>query len=361
MQYKNNWDESNARWEAWWNGETLDRPILRMLAKREKPLHPYEEPVPYACVEDKFLDVKRMHKEAVKLFAEYDPIAETVPSLDIHLGAGSLALYTGAKPHFRDETLWYEPCIKDYEKDTPLTFGPDSEWLVRHLDMTREGIELCKGTDMKPGFPDICESIDILAALRDPQTLCYDLYDYPEEVHACLNQLDDAYKLAYECFEKLIRQPDGFILNSAFYLWGKGRVGKVQCDHNAVMSPKGYKEFQLPHHQSQCQWLDRTAYHLDGPDCARHIDDVLGVKELTCLQYTPAHCEPEMEMYDHIYKKAVDAGKRVWVHLGDKPQEGKIYHMKRYMKMLGKSNPYFILENVSRKEADELLLVAEKG
>ncbi|NLB80445.1 MAG: hypothetical protein GX800_02240 [Clostridiaceae bacterium] len=36
MKYKENWSESAVRFTKWWNGEKMDRPLLWIVAKKER-------------------------------------------------------------------------------------------------------------------------------------------------------------------------------------------------------------------------------------------------------------------------------------------------------------------------------------
>ena len=49
----------------------------------------------------------------------------------------------------------------------------------------------------------------------------------------------------------------------------------------------------MPSLQQQCQKLDYTLYHLDGPDAIKHLDALMEIEELDALQWTPGAGKPD--------------------------------------------------------------------
>ena len=54
MKYKENWDETKERFKAWWERSAIDRPMLRLVARRREPVEPLEEVIspqtPELCI-----------------------------------------------------------------------------------------------------------------------------------------------------------------------------------------------------------------------------------------------------------------------------------------------------------------------
>ena len=53
---------------------------------------------------------------------------------------------------------------------------------------------------------------------------------------------------------------DGSMAFGYFMLWGLGRVGLLQCDVSATISPAMFDEFVLPRLADECSFLDRSLY-----------------------------------------------------------------------------------------------------
>ncbi len=121
------------------------------------------------------------------------------------------------------------------------------------------------------------EGIDILAELFGAQKLLLHLLDDPKTIHRLLDQLDSIYFEIYDSLAPIIRQPDGSVPYMWLNAWSPGQCAKIQCDFSAMISPDMFQEFVRPHLRRQCQKLDYTIYHLDGPDAVRHLDTILKI------------------------------------------------------------------------------------
>ena len=164
---------------------------------------------------------------------------------DINLGPGSLALYLGSEPGFTPETIWFSHVFK--ETDTPeslppLRFDPENRWWKMTETQLRQCRELAADFYMV-GCPDLVEGLDILATLREPQTLLVDMIERPEWVESKLAELNRIWFEVYDRIYDLIKLPDDSSAFWACYVWGPGRTAKVQCDLAAMISPdftRGY-------------------------------------------------------------------------------------------------------------------------
>ena len=156
------------------------------------------------------------------------------------------------------------------------------------------------------GFPDLVENIDILAALRDPQTLMMDLIERPAWVRQKVDEINRGFFAVYDRLYDAIQLSDGSSCFGAFSLWGPGKVAKVQCDASAMFSPRMFAEFVVPALTEQCRWLDHSMFHLDGSDCIPHLDLLLSIEALDAIEWTPDPRVPSggdphwYDMYRHI-------------------------------------------------------------
>lgn len=354
MNYKKNWEETKQHFDAWWKGENADGPLMRINARRDKPLHEL------AFVEDTtdysqwYLNVERKTNQAKNFYAQFEPIADSYPNFDLNLGAGSLALYLGCEPKFTRETVWFEPCIDDYE-GLELKFDPENKWFKKHLEMLRLQVELTRDTDIKGAIPDIIENIDILSAMRDPQETCYDLYDEPEAVKKAIDQINDAYMPCYDAMYDILKFDGDYSAWNCFSVIGKGKTAKVQCDMCALLSKEHFDEFVLEGLREQTSKLDNAIYHLDGEECFHHLPSLLSIEGIKAIQWTPGDGSEQggSEHWFPLYDKIRDAGKSLWIEISERekiePQIDKI--IKRY----GSKGIYFILPELERDFAEHLM------
>ncbi len=165
------------------------------------------------------------------------------------------------------------------------------------------------------GCPDLVENIDILAALRGPQTLLVDMIERPQWVEQKVSEINEVWFDVYQRIYDIIKLEDGSSAFGAFCLWGPGKTAKVQCDASAMFSPDMFKRFGVPSLTEQCQWLDYSMYHLDGTQALCHLDAVLAIDALDAVEWTPQsgiETGGDPRWFD-MYRRILAAGKSVQV------------------------------------------------
>jgi 5-methyltetrahydrofolate--homocysteine methyltransferase len=97
--------------------------------------------------------------------------------------------------------------------------------------------------------------------------------------------------------------------------WAPGRVAKLQCDFSAMISPQMFRDFVAPYLRRQCQRLDHTFYHLDGPGATGHLSALLEIPELGGIQWTPGAGAPGVQdaVWWPMYHQIEKAGKRLFL------------------------------------------------
>jgi hypothetical protein len=185
--------------------------------------------------------------------------------------------------------------------------------------MLRMGAERARGKAYMT-VPDLVEGLDILAAMRGPQRLLFDLYDRPEWVHRWLDRLATLYFEYFDRIHDLVKDDEGGNAFTCFRVWAPGRMAKLQCDFSAMVGPDMFAEFVAPELARQCRGLDYAVYHLDGPDCIRHVPHLVAIEGLNAIQWTPGAGQPgtgDSCWYD-LYHQVRDGGKSLLL-LGVEP------------------------------------------
>lgn len=364
MEYINNWEEIKQRFIDWWKGENTGRPMMRVVARRNEPIEPLEPVSQPSTPEEKHLDVDRKVKQLRNFCRKHVMLAEAYPSLDINIGPGSMATYLGAEPVFTEDTVWYKECIKDgWENFGPLKYDPENYWWKRHQELIRKAKEIA-GDSFLVNIPDIIENLDILSAMRGAQDMCFDLIDQPELVKCYIDQVDELYFKYYDPIYEIVKDKDGGSSYTIFQIWGPGKTAKIQCDFSALMSPAQFREFIVPSLKKQCQRLDYTLYHLDGPDAIKHVDALMEIEELDALQWTAGAGQPDggSEKWYPIYDKVRDAGKSLWIILDSKNTlEDCIVKTEKLVKRYGTKGIYILYPTLQEEEARILLNKVERG
>ena len=363
IRLKDNWEETVQRFDAWFAHKNTGRPLMNIYAYRTADDIPYEklEEKPYENPRDQFLNTEKNFARLMNFYTFVKPLAEAFPQFSMNLGAGSIALYLGSEPDFAESTLWFGHCIEDYGTALPLKYDPENYWWKAHLDIIKKQLELTGNTDVMVCIPDLVENIDILSAMRDPQTCCYDLYDYPVQTVRALQDIQDCYMTYYDAIFNLVKK-DGVSAYTAFNILGTGKTAKIQCDFAALLAPDQFDEFVLPSLKYQCGRIGNTMFHLDGPECIVHIDSLMGIEKLGALQWTPGSRNPGAgsEQWYPLYKKVMDADKGLWVGLSEYSLEEAVAHADTLVKKFGSKGLYFQFPYMTAEQADALMIKADR-
>lgn len=345
IRIKDNWSDTQRRFDDWFHHRHSGRPLMNVQVWRDANDRPFgiRPQVVYADAAERYLNADKAFEEVAAYYNRVRPLAEAFPSFSMNLGAGSLALYLGAQPVFREDTVWFEPCIHDYESALPLRYNPDNVWWKKHLALIRRQLELVRNTDILVCVPDLVENIDILAALRGPQTCCYDLYDYPDQLAEALEDIRCVYMTYFNEIYQLIKGAENRCAYTAFDILGTGKTAKIQCDFGALLSPAQFEEYIIPSLTRQCGELDNTMFHLDGPECLIHVDALMKLEKLGALQWTPGARNPRAgsEEWYPLYRKVKEAGKGLWIGLTDYEPEEAVFVAGTLASKFGPEGFYF--------------------
>lgn len=312
--WKPDWKETKQHFLRWWRSEGL---VLGMggTPSTDAPRATTCDPGPPPSVAAGYTDAQaRAQRNHCQLARQRFP-ADAFPIASTDIGPGSLALVLGSEPGFSPETVWFKPCLKDDprpEKRPALQFDPENRWWQVH-DATLKACVALAGDQYAVGCPDLVENIDVLASLRDAQTLLLDMTQRPDWVLEKLSEINRAWFEVYDRIYETIRLPDGGAVWGAFRLWGPGKTAKVQCDAAAMFSPAMFERFVVPTLTEQCEWLDHSMFHLDGEHCIRQLDALLGIEALDAIEWTPSPRVPgggDPVWYD-LYRRILDANKSV--------------------------------------------------
>ena len=312
-----NFEMSMKRYDAFFKGEVFDRPPVRFTfwnKKNEaKAIKPEEKT--YASHRERWLDIEYRAKQADWMFDCTDFYADAFPCYFPNLGPEIFSAMCGCNYHFMPETTWSEPNIIDWEKDIDkAVFSRSNEYFTALDNFIRELLKYSKDK-FAVGFTDFHAGGDHLAALRDPEILCTDLYDYPEFVKAKLKSSYEEYFRLYEYFYRLTTL-EGEPTTGWIDLIADGRYNVVQNDFSCMISAKMFEEFFLEGITEECEKLDRSIYHLDGPNALKHLDALLSIKKLGAIQWVCGSGNEGFSRWTDVYKRIQKARKGVYLHIG---------------------------------------------
>ena len=383
MMYKKNWEETREKWKNYWKHQNTGRPLMCVIARKPE-IEQYSDgkPAQGGCMdvicqgkyynlpeELKWKDMEDKYQDADRIVARYRQFCEThefmgesFPNLDVDFGPGSLAAYLGSEIGFKEDTVWFESCIEDWEDAPDFKFDPDNKWFRKHIELVKRCRELA-GDDFFVDMPDLMENIDVLVSLRGAEDMLYDMIDDPEIVEERIAQIGKVYYEYYDRFHEIIKDENGGNAYTVFQIWGPGKTVKLQCDFSAMMSPANFRDFIQESLREQAKKADQVLYHLDGPDAIRHLDALMEIEEIDALQWTSGDAGPDgtLEEWDVIYDKVRAAGKSLWVKVYSGEFEDWIHNVDRIVQKYGSHSLFLMFPEMSMEQAEALLDYADKN
>lgn len=311
-----NWPLIRKRYEAFWHGEVIDRPLLWVTAPGAAPAPAEAEDHRPAKPEDYFdwmtdpqRVLPRLQRQITRVHCSGDAFPLVFPAST--LMPAIQAAFLGGDYRIHNGTGWCHPVL-DWKTRKPLIVDPRNIWWQRTQELLRQGAEAFADLAVI-GIPDLQGGGQILDLLRGTEALAMDLLECPHEIHQALAEVDQAW-LHYwnECNRPLLPRQHGYV--DWLGVWSDRPAVTVECDFSCMISPQMFDEFFIPSLRRQTEWVERTIYHLDGPGAVRHLDALLALERLTGIQWVPgAGGTPMLEWLD-LLKRIQDAGKLLVIH-----------------------------------------------
>ena len=311
LELKPDFDESYARYEAFWNRAVLDRPPVAITLPRPQSAG---EPVPSAVSKDypdhrsRWLDLPARVEREVWALEHTEFLGDALPVAWPNMGPEIFSAWCGAGYEFGETTTWSTPSVEDWATDgSAARFDEKHPLFQATLELTDLLIKAGKGRFIV-GLTDFHPGGDHLAALRDPARLAMDLVDQPEVIAPMLEQAAKDFFRAYEIFYQRIADA-GMPATSWLQLVHFGRYYIPSNDFSGMISTAMFEEHFLDGIVEECRYLERSIYHLDGPAALRHLDLLLGIEELDAIQFVPGAGNEDLERWIPVHQKIQKAGK----------------------------------------------------
>jgi len=307
MLYKENWRETRRIFEEWWEG-VLERPLIQIV-------YPKNEWTPEIDSWTFLRYYPNVEDALEKLFQQFSRIVfgkEAYPNVWVNLGPGSLAAYLGADVKFdgKVNTSWFlgDFSLIDLESKE---FDPENKWRRYTCRAYEAAREKCRGKAVV-AFTDLLDAVTVTGQLRGnfPTNLLRDMFTDKERVKRALKRIHDLLFRYYEESCRLINVDENGYSTWAG-IWSAKKHFILQCDFIVYLSPRMFREFIFPLILEECRYFDRTIWHLDGPLELPHLDYLLNIEELDCIQWIPGEGNPDSgeECWIPLYRKIQEKGK----------------------------------------------------
>lgn len=234
---------------------------------------------------------------------------EGYPYVNMHsFGPGCAAAFMGCIPEARANTVWFHP-----PREIPITelhfeYNGENFWLRRLKDIYTAGMERWRG-EVVMSMTDLGGVLDILSSFRTAQGLLCDLYDYPDEVLRCVNEIQAMWLRYFDEINAIIGGGEGYSSWAGIYSDEPTYI--LQSDFSYMIGPAMFDRFVASELESSASRMKHAFYHMDGIGQLPHLDSLLGIDTLTGIQWVCGDGEPQSRDWTELYKRIAMGGKKI--------------------------------------------------
>jgi hypothetical protein len=293
------------RHEAWWHQQVLDRPIF-LGSVNSNPYRQVDRGLallddPTTWLDTKLTDMRLEHR-----------VGDSLPIVRVDFGAAALGALMGARAEIGSNTVWTHASINDDWSNCPnWQLHAENLWWQRLQSLTTTAAACAAGRFLVCA-PDIGGASDTLLNMRGPESICIDTLEQPQHITEAMEAIFPTWwKVFTYLYEQTLAANSGLV--QWLGLWSNQPYLIPTCDLNFLLGPEQFEQLCLPDIAKLARAAGRTVFHLDGPQAARHIDALLGLDELTAIQFTPGEGTPSALAWVDMFRKIQARGHSVLI------------------------------------------------
>ena len=307
------WQKVQDSYEAWWQRKSA-RPMLNLSFYGADPGMPRPEglitPNLFSYSPDEGADsiAEKLEYQMRSQIYECDGF----PYIFMYFGPIHAVEYFGARAHIAPDTVWYEaknlPPIEEMHisLDSRSVFYPRYKEIAEACERRFGGGYAISG----PSSGGYC--LDMVAEFYKAGELGVLLYDKPDEVNRLSMEFHEASRKAAKSLAALTPSARGY--SSWGGMFAPIPWAGLQCDFSAMIGPGHFERFVKWDMELAVSESPRyNYYHLDGTGELVHLDSILSIPDLKCVQWVPEPGTPGIGSCPEIYRKISGAGKNIWV------------------------------------------------
>ncbi|MCL2816302.1 MAG: hypothetical protein FWD23_17040 [Oscillospiraceae bacterium] len=306
------WAKIQDSYELWWRRET-DRPLLHLAFYGDS-----RTPAPEGLVTEELFRYPRGEPadtiaeklEYIMRSMRYE--CDGFPYVWMYFGPVSTVEFFGAKAYVDANTVWYKAENVPPIEKMRVALDKDSVFYPRYREIAaalerRFGGGYAISSSLGGGY-----CLDMISEFYKPMELCYMLYDKPDEVNRLSMEFHKASCAVGR--EQMSLTPSARGYSHWGGLFAPVPWGAMQCDFSAMIGPEHFERFVLWDLELAASESPRyNYYHLDGTGQLPHLDSILSIQNLKCVQWVPQAGKPGVGEWPEVYKKISAAKKNMWV------------------------------------------------
>ena len=293
------------RYEAWWNGEILDRPLF-IASRATDRSRGYGKHLDLLDKPQQWMETTRGDLEAICF------TGDALPNIRVDFGPVLLSGLLGGEVEFLSGTTWTHSFIDDDWSNAPKWEIDEDNRLWKML----VALATMLAEDARGRYlvrtPDLGGAADVLLNLRGSAELCMDVLDRPDVVRQATEAVYRPWRKAFRMlYETVLAKGAGII--HWIGLWSNEPYMIPACDFNYLIGPREFNDIFLPEIAQEVATVGRGVFHLDGPGATNHIDALLEVPEIRAIQYVTGAGSPSALPWIDMFRKIQSNGRSLVV------------------------------------------------
>ena len=279
-------------------------------------------------------------------------LGDALPTAWPNLGPEIFSAFFGCELEYSETTSWSIPNLSDWSEADGLRFSEENFYWKKLLEMTDALLEVGVHR-FYTGITDLHPGGDAIAAFRDPQTLSVDMIEAVEAVKALLDYVTRVYFRVYDFYYEKLKEAGqaittwaGIVCTQKWYV--------PSNDFSYMISKEMFDEVFLPGIIQECQHMEASIYHLDGPNALRHLDSLLAIRELSAIQWVYGAGHGRASDWIPVYEKCQAAGKGLQLML-------EVDELDLFMEHLHPEGLWIHLSGIQDRDQAEALLRKVSG
>jgi hypothetical protein len=227
-------------------------------------------------------------------------LADSLPNIQLDLGASALSGLLGARITYEDDHAWISPMFSDWSIRPEWKLDSQNE-ISRRLESISE--LLLSELTGKALFmsPNLGSGADALMNLMGAENICQSLIDHPDEVQSALEGIASVWREVYSrLMDRSTEHQAGMI--HWCELWSNTPYLILECELSTLVSRKHFQQFLIPDIMRQADTVQRSIFHVCGEESLRHLDAILEIPGISAIQYVPGKGNLAINKLDQLRK-----------------------------------------------------------